>query len=313
MSRRFGPQAATHGSIDENVYTAVLNACMEDRLHGARAAESTRRILELMVEEGYEITSDVANYCVKNSIGDGPEGTHDGFGGIDTALAIIAAVKLSEDNVKIQEDTYAKLVMSMAASGAVEDALKYLRTMVVEEALTPTLQVFAEAAMGCVSTDDVGDAEKVMTVLAYAKAAGYELDNIASTVDGRALLAAGVIAAEKLGNIGLGLRFLTAASKAQGCDPDRGDALIATSSPAAQRACTILHRQAVFKACQDASWQLSVKLLELMLDRGLTPSPAVWRSIVNCLSREKKSRKATSVLLDWVSLKTLSWNLTTSY
>jgi hypothetical protein len=143
--------------------------------------------------------------------------------------------------------------------------------------------------------------DKVSTVLAYAKAAGYELDNIASTVDGRTLLANGVIAAEMLGNIGLGLRFLTAATKAKGCEPDRGDALVSTHSPAAQRASTVLHRQAIFKASQDASWQLGVKLLELMIERGLTPSPAVWRSVVNCCARAEKSRKATSLLLDWVS------------
>ena len=140
-----------------------------------------------------------------------------------------------------------------------------------------------------------------MTVLAYAKAAGYELDNIASTIDGRALLAAGVVAAEKLDNLGLGLRLLTAASKAQGCEPDRGDDLVATSSPAAQRACTIIHRQAIRKASVDGSWKLSVKLLELMLERGLTPSPSTWRNVVTCCAKAEKSRKATSLLLDWVS------------
>lgn len=301
LTRRYGKQSPTARPIPEDVYTAVLESCMEDRLHGARAAESARKIMELMVEEGYEIPSDVANYCVKNSLDNGPDATHDGFGGIDTALAMLAAFEHSSTPIAIQEDTYAKMVTSMALSGSIDESLQMLREMVVDKSLTPNLQVFAEVATACVATKDAANAEKVMTVLAYAKAAGYQLDNIASTVDGRTLLANGVIAAELLNNLGLGLRFLTAAAKAQGCDPDRGDALVSTHSPAAQRASTILHRGAIFKASKDLSWQLSVKLLELMLERGLTPSPAVWTSVVNCCAKAEKSRKATAMLLDWVS------------
>lgn len=302
LTRRFGKLSSDARTIPEEVYTAVLRSCMENRLHGARAAESARKIMELMVDEGYEIPDDVANYCVRNSLDDGPDATHEGFGGIDTALAMLAAFDHAPTPIDIQEDTYAKVVISMALSGNIDESLKFLREMVVGKSLTPNLLVFADVATSCVVKKSVVDAEKVMTVLAYAKAAGYELDNIASTKDGRTLLANGVIAAEMLNNVGLGLRFLTAASKAQGCDPDRGDALVSTHSPAAQRASTILHRQAIFKASQDMSWQLSVKLLELMVERGLTPSPAVWRSVVNCCAKAEKSRKATSVLLDWVRL-----------
>jgi hypothetical protein len=288
-------------SIPVEVYMAVLTACMEDRLHGARAAESARKIMELMAEDGYEIPAEVANFCLRNCLDDGPDSTHDGFGGIDTALSMLAAFEHSRSSGVIQEDIYAKMTTSMAKSGSLDDSLQMLRDIVVEKSITPNLQVFADVASACVSTKSTKAAEKVMTVLAYAKAAGYELESIASTVDGRALLATGVIAAEQLNNVGLGLRFLTAASKAQGCDPDRGDALVSTHSPAAQRACTILHRQAVFKASQDMAWQLAVKLLELMLERGLAPSPAVWRNVVTVCSKAEKSRKATSVLLDWVS------------
>lgn len=285
---------------------AVLRSCMENRLQGARAAESARKIMELMVEEGYEIPNDVANFCVKNSLDDGPDATHDGFGGIDTALAMLAAFQHSSTPVTILEDTYGKVVTSMANCGSVDESLHLLREMVVDKSYTPNLQVFAEAATACVRKKNPKDAEKVMTVLAYAKAAGYQLDNIASTVDGRTLLANGVIAAEMLDNVGLGLRFLTAASKAEGCAPDRGDTLVSTHSPAAQRASTILHRQAIFKASQDLSWQLAVKLLEVMLERGLTPSPAVLKSVVYCCSKAEKSRKATSILLDWVRLTTFN-------
>jgi hypothetical protein len=160
------------------------------------------------------------------------------------------------------------------------------------------LKLFADVASACI--DGVNDPEKVMTSLAYLKAAGYDLDTIASTTDGREILAAGVIAAEKMQNIGLGLRFLTAASKAEGCAPDKGDDLVASLSPASQRACTIIHRQAITKAVEDNSWKLAVRLLELMLSRGLRPSPSVWRNVVACCAKNEKSRKATSLLLDWV-------------
>lgn len=302
LTRRFGKLSPSRGSIPEDVYMAVLQSCVEDRLHGARAAESARKIMELMVDEGYDIPNEIANNCVFNALSDGPDGTHDGFGGIDTALSMLAAFEHSSTPIVIQEETYAKVAASLAASGSIDESLKMLREMVAEKSLTPDLKVFADVATSCVKTKNKADAEKVMTILAYAKAAGYQLDNMASTVDGRTLLANGVIAAGQLENIGLGLRFLTAAAKAEGCAPDRGDALVSTHSPAAQRAATILHRGAIFKASQDLSWQLSVKLLELMLERGCTPSPAVLNNVVNCCAKAEKSRKATSVLLDWVEL-----------
>jgi hypothetical protein len=259
--------------------------------------------MEGMVEEGYAIPADVANNCIYNSLSDGPDGTHDGFGGIDTALAMLAVFESSENPPTLTEDTYAKVIATLAKEGSLDISLHLLRDLVAEKLRTPSLQLFANVASTCVGrSSNAEDAEKVMTVIAYAKAAGYELDNIASTIDGRTLLSTGVIAAEKLNNIGLGLRFLTAASKAQGCDPDQGDTLVATSSPAAQRACTIIHRQAINMAAKDNSWKLCVKLLELMLGRGLTPSPGVWKNVVLCCAKEEKSRKATSLLLDWVSL-----------
>jgi hypothetical protein len=214
---------------------------------------------------------------------------------------MLAAMESSGIPPLVNENTYSKLITLLVTNGSVDGSLQMLRQVVVDKSLTPTLQLFAEVATAFVSGKIEEDPEKVMTVLAYAKAAGYELDNVASTVDGRALVAAGLIAAQKLDNIGLGLRFLTAASKAQGCDPDRGDALVANSSPAAQRACTILHRQAIRKGSEDGSWKLSVRLLELMLERALKPSPSTWRNVVLCCAKAEKSRKATSLLLDWVS------------
>ena len=41
------------------------------------------------------------------------------------------------------------------------------------------------------------------------------------------MLASGVVAAEKMDNLALGLRLLTVATKAEGCAPDSGDVLVA--------------------------------------------------------------------------------------
>jgi pentatricopeptide repeat protein len=276
---------------------------MEERLHGARAAESARKIMEEMVGQGFEIRTDAANNCLRNCLGDGLNGSHQGFGGIDTALAMIAAMEQAENPPSINLETYSKLITALAVEGSLDDSLKILRDLVAEKFETPSLQLFAEVASSCFNRkDDLEDPEQVMTVLAYAKAAGYELNNIASIPAGRSLLAAGVIAAEKMDNLGLGLRFLVAASNAEGCEPDKGDILVANLSPVAQRAATIIHRKAIEKASQSDSWKLCVKLLELMLRRGLTPSPSTWRNVVTCCAKLEKSRKATSILLDWVSL-----------
>ena len=303
LSWTFGPMSPDARTIPEDLFAAVMKVYMQDRLHGARAAESARRTMEEMVANGYSVPEDVANYCVKQSIGFDEYGSHEGFGGIDTALAMLAAIDLSPNPPTIHHDTYEQLISAMAREGSIDQSLQMLREIVVEKTETPSLKVFADIASAIVdkSNPDV-DPEKLMTALAYAKAGGYELDSIASTVDGREILAAGVIAAEKMDNIGLGLRFLTAATKAEGCDPDRGDALVATLSPASQRACTIIHRLAINKAVEDSSWKLAVKLLELMLERGLTPSPGVWRNVVTLCAKEEKSRKATALLLDWVRL-----------
>jgi pentatricopeptide repeat protein len=292
-------------AIPDDVYLATLRACAADRLNGARAAIPARKIIEEMVDVGYSIPADVSNYCIQNCLGEGPNGTHDGFGGIDTALAMLAAVESSsptttdgkKDGV-LTIDTYSKLVAAMAENGEIDESLALLRSMVVDHSFTPTLEVFAQVAQTAAAQTQ---AEKAIAVLAYVKAAGYELDNIASTQDGRTILASGVIAAEKLDNLGLGLRLLTAASKASGCAPDRGDDLVASSSAAAQRASTLLHKRAIIAAVNDeGKWKLAVRLLETMMERSLKPSPWVWRNVVTCCAKAEKSRKATALLLDWV-------------
>lgn len=301
LIKRFGNGSPEAREIPEKVFTDVLTALKQSRLHGARAAEPARRAMEEMISNGYIVPSEIANSCIKDSLGWEKDGTHEGFAGIDTALAMLTAVELSEENpTPIFVDTYEKLITTLANEGSIDDALQLLRELVVDKSDTPSLKVFADVASACVEASN--EPEKLMTGLAYVKATGYELDNIASTEDGRGILAAGVIAAEKMNNIGLGLRFLTAASKAEGCEPDRGDTLVANLSPASQRACTIIHRRAINKAVENDTWKLAVKLLELMLERGLRPSPSVWRNVVVLCAKEEKSRKATALLLDWIDL-----------
>jgi len=293
--------SAPERPVPRDAYIAVLEACAADRLNGARASVPARKILEDMSTFDMEIPAEMANSCVVSALGPGPGGTHDGFGGIDVALAMVAAVESSPEGASILTDaSYGRLVSSLAQDGAVEEAILVLRSMVVEKLFTPPLATFADVAKAAAQSDD--HAEDVLQVLTYAKAAGYELDNIAAVETGRELLASGVIAAEKMDNLALGLRLLTAAAKAEGCAPDTGDDLVASSSAAAQRACTLIHKRAIQKASEDTNWKLAVKLLELMPRRGLKPATSVWRNVLQTCCKNEKSRKATAILIDWVTL-----------
>merc|ERR1719296_412755 len=200
----------------------------------------------------------------------------------------------------LTEDSYGRLAEALAANGALVEAEDLLRATVAERGLTPTLGTFAAVAKAAAQSDD--RAADVLQVLTYAKAAGYELDGIAAVESGRDLLAAGIIAAEKMDNLALGLRLLTAAAKAEGCAPDSGDGLVASSSSAAQRACTLIHKRVIGKATEDNNWKLAVKLLELMPKRGLSPATSVWRRVLATCCKNERSRKATAILLDWVTL-----------
>jgi len=293
--------ATSERPISEEVYLAVLDACMESRLSGARASIPARRTMEDMVDDGLNIPSEKINYCILNSLGDGPDGTHDGFGGIDSALAILGVAEQLEqknDNNIISEEAYARVATVLSNVGEIEEATTMLKKMITEKSFTPILGLFADIAISAAKTDP----SQVMNVLILCKAAGYELDNVASTIDGRSLLAAGVVASEAMDNPALGLRLLAAAQKAAGCDPDRGDDLVCSSSSSAQRAATLIHKKSIRKAIEEGEWRLAVRLMERMFERSLKPSPAVWRSVVTCCGKSKKSRKATALLLDWVKL-----------
>jgi len=142
----------------------------------------------------------------------------------------------------------------------------------------------------------------VLSLLALVKASGYSLDSIGNTASGRLLLASGVIAAEKQGNIALGLRLLTAAQKAEGCSPDRGDLLTILSSSQAQNSALVLHSKAIQTGCSVGNWKLATDLLDLMAVRELRPNQQTYLNVINVLSKEEKSRKATKVLFDWIEL-----------
>jgi len=297
LSRRY---TTPEKKVPQDTYIAVLEACLEDRLHGARASEPARKILEQMAGDGYNIPAALGNQCVLNCIGAGPNGSHEGFGGIDTALAMLAAMESSPSGSEmITVDTYGAVVSAVSKDGAVEEAVLLLRAMVVEHSFTPPLSVFADVAKAASKAD--GMEETVLQVMTLAKASGYILDNIASAEAGRDLLASGVIAAERMDNVPLGLRLLTAAAKAEGCAPDKGDDLVASSSSAAQRACTLIHRRAIETAAKENNWKLAVKLEQLMIERSLTPSTYVLRKVVGTCTKNEKSRKATALLLDWIT------------
>jgi pentatricopeptide repeat protein len=284
--------------IPAAAFIAVLEACSLDRLHGARAAEPARKVVEEMAVRGYSINKpELAQLCVTSCIGMGAGGTHDGFGGIDPALAMLAALENMPSANNINVDTYGTVVSALSREGSVEEAVLLLRAMVVEHSFTPVLSVFADVAQAAAKESI---SQEVLHVLTLAKAAGYELDSIASAEAGRSLLASGVIACEQMDNLALGLRLLTAAGKAKDCLPDRGDAQVAAHSSAAQRAATLIHKRAIDKAMEDDNWKLAVKILEVMPQRSLTPSNSVWRKVLTICAKCEKSRKATAILLDWV-------------
>lgn len=288
--------------IPREIYLTVLETCADDRLHGARASVPARKIMEQMTDAGHDIPEALANKCIMNCIGIEEGGKHDGCGGIDVALAMMAALERSssESDSPITLETYETVATALARDKSIDEAVALLRLTIAERGFTPQLSALADVAIAAADTRT--HPESVLQILSLAKAAGYVLDGIASAAAGRDVLASGVVAAEQLDNLALGLRLLTAAGKAEGCAPDRGDFLVAANSVAAQRACVLIHKRAVDKASIDGNWKLCVKLLELMTQRGLTPSAHVWRTVVTICAKCEKSRRAAAILFDWVKI-----------
>lgn len=298
LTRREGDRV-----IPEETYLQVLEVCMDKRLQGARASESARKILDQLVEQGYGISEDIGNFCIDNCLqGTGHSSTHQGFGGIDTALAIKAAMDAAGSHVHL--GTIENLIAALAKEGSISLAIDFLQYAVVARGEKPSLASFAVIAQTAASSNIETDIEKVFDVLSYAKVSGYSVESIVSLEEGRVLLVSGVIAAEKLKQDALGFRLLTAAGNANNTSTmhDRGDIMIASASPAAQRACAIIHKRAINKAAEDGEWKLAVKLLDLMLQRRLRPSNLTWKNVVTCCAKQERSRKTTALLLDWVKL-----------
>lgn len=303
--------------IPKDTYLAVLRSCLADRSSGARASVPIRKVMEEMVDAGYVIPADYGREAVINCLGNGPGGTHQDCGGIDVALAIIAAIERGqtnddgedddfeeEDVLTAMSDAYEAVVKALGRDGDTEECVEMLGMITIEKKMTPLLGTVASVAES-VSRSPVNTSGKknelVLQVLQYAKVAGYELDEIGSAEAGRTLLACGIIAAEDMDNLALGLRLLTAAKKAD--DPsttDSCDKLICSSSSAAQRAATLIHKRAIDRAIADENWKLATTILDLMPGRSLTPSPGLLKKVIAVCAKSEKSRKATSLLLDWV-------------
>lgn len=173
-----------------------------------------------------------------------------------------------------------------------------------------------------------------MSVLSLAKASGYELDTIGAAKSGRDLLGCGVIAAEKLDNTPLALRLLTAANKAD-VSPERGDGLTCQTSKKVFNSALKIHSKAISDAEKEGNWKLAVKILELMKVRvatvehlnnsskfssnsarfrshaqlrSLRPNSYTWLRVLRLCLSQKKSRRATAILFDWVTESSNSKN-----
>jgi len=315
LTRRFGDEK----DIPSDVFQDTLNACMANRLQGARASEPARKIMEQMVERGFTVDSTTANYCMQNCLGDYcRDSTHQGFGGIDTSLAMLACLEQqqADGTLQVSWETYDKIARALAKAGSVKHAVDMLEIMVMDRSETPPLSTFAEISRAAVSTpqNSTSEAKQILPLLAFAKAAGYELDEIAAFEAGRELLASAIVAAEKLDNTPFGLHIMTAAGRVQvpvsetkkrkneAEETVGGDQLVVQSGKASQRAATVIHRRAIRQAASGGFWKLAVRILERMLERKLRPSPWVWRAVIACCAKNEKSRRSTGLLLDWVKL-----------
>lgn len=273
--------------MPEELYVTVLEACAEDRLQGARASEPARKIMEQLAEQHYHIPAKLGNYCVQNCLGySGAHSTHEGFGGIDTALAMLSAMKQTQ--TEVNTDTLERVIVTLAKEGSLDEALSMLQGLIVDRSETPSLSTFSALAEHAVSH---AEDEHAVTLLSYAKAAGFQLDTVGSSEEGNAFLAHIIVAAERLEQDALAFRLLNTSGKD-----------IAKYSNAAQRACLLVHKRAINKAVAEGEWKLGVKVLELMIQRSLRASPWIWRNVVACCAKAGKSKRATGLLFDWVKL-----------
>lgn len=306
-----GDVVVTTTPPSEDAYNAILRSLGRAHLQGGRASEPARKIIEEMVQHSYTLDLSLINLILHDSLGSSytDSNTNKEYinpANLDATLAIINALARHADSGRssstlspsalIDEGVWPGVISGLLKEDSLPEAFTLLRTMIVSFSYTPTLNMLARVA-------EYGVKEKswsgILSVLALSKAAGYSLDSIGNTSDGRKLLAAGVVAAEKNNNIALGLRLLTAAQKAEEVQPDRGDLLTIWTSSQAQNSALVVHSKAIQTACSVNKWKLASTLLDLMIVRQLRPNVLTYQNVLNTLCINQKSRKATQLLFDW--------------
>lgn len=313
--------------VDSDTLGTILRSLARAHLQGGRAAQPARKIIDEMVANCYPLPPQVINTILLDSLGSSytnldTQKTYTNPPNLDATLAIVDALAradararettpensngngpqslgpspLGPSPLSIDEEFWPPFVSSLIKESSAPSAVATLKQMIVTFSATPSLPLLSSVASALVRDGNHGD---VMTVLALAKAAGYELDEVGSSGDGRGILASGLVAAAKNNNVALGLRLLTAAQKAPGLEPDRGDILTILHSPGAQNSALVVHSKAIQTACSVKNWKLAVQLLDLMHVRNLNPNEMTYQNVLNTLCNEKKSRKATQLLFEW--------------
>jgi pentatricopeptide repeat protein len=288
------------GPVSRDTYVCILEACLRNDLYQGKASSLACEILERMVNAGYSVPSTLGSSCVQFCLGNDklePQGVDSGD--IDTALKMVTIISRTPGGLKsLSIDSIGAIVSALSKNDELEEAMRLLREMISDGAFTPPLTVFADVASA--AAGKTNDSENVLESMMLLKSSGYLIDNIASSKAGRNILASGVIAADQMNNVELGLGLLAAASKAGDCEPDSGDVLVASLSPMTKSACFNIHRKAIDDAIKSESWVLAIKLISLMIKRNLNPTNDIWEGVVEVCARNKKSKESASILLDWV-------------
>ncbi|GMI00290.1 hypothetical protein TrVE_jg1831 [Triparma verrucosa] len=277
--------------VPPSAYTSALLS-MSDNYGSCtpHAVSPARSIIETCLKSDVPLPADLLNRYAQSAtyLSRDPQS-------IDSTLAIMQA--MSSANVPIESQTYVLAIQRLCDEKCVSEATLVLRSWIVEGGETPELRVFEQVAREAVIQEEW---EGVMSVLSLTKAAGYELDTIGTASSGRSLLGLGVIASEKLDNTPLALRLLTAANKAD-VSPERGDSLTCQTSKDVFNSALKIHSKAISDAEKEGNWKLAVKILELMKLRSLRPNSYTWLRVLRLCLSQKKSRRATAILFDWIT------------
>lgn len=285
-------------TIPPSAYLSTLTSMTDSYSSCTPSALSpARSIIETSLKKGIDIPGNLLNNFART-------GTFliRREGSVDDTLAIMQAMQTH--SISIDSETYLLAIQRLMDEKSISEATLVMRSWIVEGGETPELRVFGDFAGRAV---EVEEWEGVMSVLSLAKASGYELDTIGAAKSGRDLLGCGVIAAEKLDNTPLALRLLTAANKAD-VSPERGDGLTCQTSKKVFNSALKIHSKAISDAEKEGNWKLAVKILELMKLRSLRPNSYTWLRVLRLCLSQKKSRRATAILFDWVTESSNSKN-----